>query len=147
MAERGEGIAGRRRHAALDLEQPGASGCGQKESGKERVARRGASMARCTGMPYAVTLRKTCSMACCCTSPPGVPNGMKSLPSLKAMAGAGVRRGRLPGATSLGWPGASQPCEPRGETTQPTPGTTGESTHGSLGVDEKPLPCSSTTHT
>ena len=29
-------------------------------------------------------LRKTCSMACCCTSPPGVPNGMKARPSLEA---------------------------------------------------------------
>src|SRR5207249_2340481 len=36
---------------------------------------------------------------------------------------------------------------PRGETTQPTPGTTGESTLGSLGVAEKPLPASSTTAT
>ena len=86
-------------------------------------------------------------MACCWTSPPGVPNGMKRRPSLSAMAGAGVRRGRLPGATALGWPGSSQDCEPRGETTQPTPGTTGESTGGSLGVAENALPSASTTAT
>ncbi len=53
------------------------------------------------------------------------------------MAGAGVRRGRLPGATSLACPGVSQPWEPRGDTTQPTPGTTGESTEGSLGVKKR----------
>ena len=46
------------------------------------------------------------------------------------MDGAGVSRGRLPGATTLGCPGSSHPCEPRGETTQPTPGMTGESTPG-----------------
>ena len=86
-------------------------------------------------------------MACCWTSPPGVPKGMKSRPFLNAMAGAGVRRGRLPGATSLGCPGISQPCEPRGDTTQPTPGISGESTQGSLGVEEKALPSSSTTAT
>ena len=63
------------------------------------------------------------------------------------MAGAGVRRGRLPGATTLAWLGSSQPCEPRGETTQPTPETAGESTLGSLGVAEKPLPSASMTDT
>src|SRR4030095_6872407 len=86
-------------------------------------------------------------MACCWTSPPGVPKAMKRRPFLKAIDGAGVRRGRLPGATSLGCPGASQPWEPRGDTTQPTPGMTGESTHGSLGVEENALPSSSTTAT
>src|SRR5207244_9711941 len=59
--------------------------------------------------------------------------------------GAGGSRGRLPGATSLACPGVSQPGEPRGETTQPTPGITGESTPGSLGVAEKALPSASTT--
>src|SRR5215470_6314578 len=98
-------------------------------------------------MPKAVTLRNTWSIACCWTSPPGVPNGMNNRPSRNTMAGAGVRRGRLPGATSLACPGASQPCEPRGDTTQPTPGTTGESTDGSLGVAENPLPAESTTQT
>src|SRR2546422_3236208 len=37
----------------------------------------------------------------------------------RSIAGAGVRRGRLPGATTLGCSGSSQPCEPRGDTTQP----------------------------
>src|SRR5947208_17014599 len=72
---------------------------------------------------------------------------MKSRPPVNAIAGAGVSRGRLPGATTLGCCGSSQPCEPRGETTQPTPGTTGESTLGSLGVAENPFPAPSTTAT
>ena len=72
---------------------------------------------------------------------------MNSRPPVNAIAGAGVRRGRLPGATTLGCCGSSQPCEPRGETTQPTPGTTGESTLGSLGVAENPFPAPSTTAT
>ena len=104
-------------------------------------------MAGCGSMPKTVMFRKTWSIACCWTSPPGVPNGMKRRPPVNAMAGAGVSRGRLPGATTLGCSGSSQPCEPRGETTQPTPVTTGESTFGSLGVAEKPLPASSTTAT
>ena len=98
-------------------------------------------------MPHTVVLRNTCSIACCCTSPPGVPNGISSLPPVNAMAGAGVSRGRLPGATTLACAGSSQPCEPRGDTTQPTPDTAGESTLGSLGVAEKPLPSASTTAT
>ena len=44
-------------------------------------------------MPKTVTLRKTCSIACCWTSPPGVPNGMKSWPSLKRH-GRGRRQAR-----------------------------------------------------
>src|SRR5262249_58850282 len=98
-------------------------------------------------MPKAVMLRTTCSMACCWTSPPGVPKGMNSLPSRNTIAGAGVNRGRFPGDTSLACPGVNHPCEPRGDTTQPTPGTTGESTDGSLGVAENPFPSASTTHT
>ena len=72
---------------------------------------------------------------------------MNARPPRSTMDGAGVSRGRLPGATTLGWPGWSHPCEPRGETTQPTPGITGESTPGSLGVAEKALPSASTTET
>ena len=86
-------------------------------------------------------------MACCWTSPPGVPKGMNARPSRSTMAGAGVSRGRLPGATMLGCPGRSQPCDPRGETTHPTPGMTGESTPGSLGVAEKAFPSASMTET
>ena len=37
-------------------------------------------------------------------SPPGVPRGIKGLPCLKTIAGHGVRRGRLPGATALACP-------------------------------------------
>ena len=37
-----------------------------------------------------------------CTSPPGVPNGIFSLPGWMAIAGLGVSRGRLPGATPDG---------------------------------------------
>jgi len=93
-------------------------------------------------------LSSTWSIACCCTSPPGVPKAMKARPSRSTKDGAGVSRGRLPPATSLAWPGSSQPCEPRGETTQPTPGITGESTPpGSLGVAEKALPSASITET
>ena len=80
-------------------------------------------------------------------APPGVPIGMKARPSRKTMAGAGVRRGRLPPATRLGWPGESHPCDPLGDTTQPTPGMSGESTPGSLGVAENALPSASTTQT
>ena len=50
---------------------PGACACGQKESGKLRVATRGASTACCGAMPWAVMFRKTWSIACCWTSPPG----------------------------------------------------------------------------
>ena len=98
-------------------------------------------------MPNTVTFRKTCSIACCCTSPPGVPNGMNTRPLRNAIAGAGVRRGRLPGITTLLCAGSSQPCEPRGDTTHPTPATTGESVLGSLGVAENALPSASTTAT
>ena len=41
------------------------------------------------------------------------------------MAGHGVSRGRLPGATELGWPSTAQDCEPREETPSPVPGVTG----------------------
>ena len=106
----------------------------RRNRGSERVASRGASTACCGAMPKAVMLSSTCSIACCWTSPPGVPKAMKARPSRSTSEGAGVSRGRLPPATSLAWPGMSQPCEPRGETTQPTPGMTGESTPpGSLG--------------
>ena len=45
---------------------------------------------------------KTCIMAWVCTSPPGVPNGIFILPGWIAIAGLGVNRGRLPGATPDG---------------------------------------------
>ncbi len=53
-------------------------------------------------MPNRWMLRKTCSIAWVCTSPPGVPNGIFILPGWIAIAGLGVSRGRLPGATPDG---------------------------------------------
>ena len=64
-------------------------------------------------------------MAWVCTSPPGVPNGIAILPGWIAIAGLGVRRGRLPGATPDGWFGSAQFWLPRGEGIMPSPGTTG----------------------
>ena len=80
------------------------------------MAKRGASMAACGSMPKTATLRNTCSIDWHCTSPPGVPIGMYGLPFLKTIAGHGVRRGRLPGATALACPSTAHDCEPRVET-------------------------------
>src|SRR2546425_416615 len=95
-------------------------------------------------MPKTAMLRKTCNIDWHCTSPPGVPSGIKGLPSLKTMAGQGVRRGRFPGAMALAWPCTAQDCEPRVDTTTPIPGTTGAFMQPSLGVAEKMLPWRST---
>src|SRR5439155_206620 len=73
---------------------PGDITCGQNESGKLREATRGISIACWIGMPKTATFKNTWSIACCWTSPPGVPNG-SGRPSSKAMAGAGVRGGRI----------------------------------------------------
>ena len=48
------------------------------------------------------TLSTTCSMAWICTSPPGVPKGITPPSSVTIIAGLGVSRGRLPGATPQG---------------------------------------------
>ena len=72
---------------------------------------------------------------------------MTSRPSRKTIAGLGVSRGRLPGATALGYSGTSQDWEPREETASPVPGITGVSVETSLGVAEKALPSRSTTAT
>src|SRR5262249_47014459 len=65
---------------------------------------------------------------------------------LKIIAGHGVRRGRLPGATLLACPSTAQDWDPRVETTRPVPGTTGACVQPSLGVAENTLPARSTTH-
>src|SRR6266446_10898188 len=71
---------------------------------------------------------------------------MYGFPFLKTIAGHGVRRGRLPGATALAWPSTAHDCEPRVDTTRPVPGTTGACVQPSLGVAAKTLPRLSTTH-
>ena len=81
-------------------------------------------------------------------SPPGVPNGMNSLPSLKAMAGFGVSRGRFHGwRASTGGRGSSHDWEPRDDICMPRPGTMGLPASGSLGVAENALPHRSTVQT
>src|SRR3954468_17418081 len=97
-------------------------------------------------MPKTFTLRNTWSMAWHCTSPPGVPNGMYALPPLKAIAGFGVSRGRLPGATDEGCVGSDHDCVPRPEQSMPTPGTRGVLFEPSLGVHDIALPSLSITH-
>ncbi|MNC92873.1 hypothetical protein D3C83_93820 [compost metagenome] len=59
--------------------------------------------------------------------PPGVPVTMNSLPSLNAIAGLGVSRGRLPGFTSAGCPGSRRDWQPREEIASPVPGMIGVS--------------------
>src|SRR6185503_4797834 len=81
------------------------------------------------------------------TSPPGVPNGRMNLPRRIAIPGFGVRRGRFRGATAAGWSGSVQDCDPREDTHNPVPGTTGVSPEMSLGVAEKALPNRSMTQT
>src|SRR5688572_2585506 len=97
-------------------------------------------------MPKALMFRNTCSMACVCTSPPGVPKGMCTRPFLNAIAGLGVRRGRLPPATEDGCVGSAHDCTPRPEHSMPTPGMSGVLSDPSLGVHENALPCRSITH-
>ena len=80
-------------------------------------------------------------------SPPGVPKGMNSLPSLKAMAGFGVSLGRFQGWRLDGWLGSSHDWEPRDDIWRPRPGTIGLPASGSLGVAENALPHRSTVQT
>src|SRR5688572_32068612 len=98
-------------------------------------------------MPNTVMLRKTCSIACGWMSLPGLPNGMKALPSFSTIAGEGVRRGRFPGATDPGSDGSHHDCEPREEGQRPVPGITGVAFDPSLGVAENALPWRSITAT
>src|SRR5262249_52469891 len=115
--------------------------------GKLYEAKRGASIASCTSMPKVKMLRKVWSIAWVWTSPPGVPNGMKTSPSWIASAGLGVRRGRLPGATPDGCLGSGRDFEPRLEAIRPVPGITGTCDELSDGVAENTLPSLSTTQT
>src|SRR5262245_30985370 len=95
-------------------------------------------------MPKWKVLRNTCSIACTCTSPPGAPNGMTLPSSRTAIAGLGVRRGRLPGATPDGWSGSGRDCVPRPDGTMPRPGIPGERHDPSDGVADIALPQRST---
>ena len=92
-------------------------------------------------------LSSVCSIACACTSPPGVPNGMARPSGPSASAGLGVSRGRLPGATEAVCDGSPQDCEPREDGHNPVPGMTGVLLETSLGVAEKTLPWRSTAQT
>ena len=96
-------------------------------------------------MPKWKMFSNTCSIACTCTSPPGVPNGMTQPSSRTAIAGFGVSRGRLPGATPDGMRGSGRDCVPRTDGTMPRPGITGELQEPSDGVAENALPQRSTT--
>src|SRR5581483_9571481 len=98
-------------------------------------------------MPNTTRLRNVCSIACACTSPPGVPNGIARPSGPRASAGLGVSRGRLPGATEEGSAGSAHDWEPREDGHRPVPGMTGVLLETSLGVAEKTLPCLSTAHT
>jgi hypothetical protein len=98
-------------------------------------------------MSKTAMFRNTCSIACACTSPPGVPMGI-GLPSGRiASAGLGVSRGRLPGATDDACAGSAQFCEPREDGHKPVPGITGVSNDVSLGVAENTFPSLSITQT
>ena len=112
--------------------------------GKLKVAKRGASIASCTSMPKWKALRNTCSIACTCMSPPGQPNGITQPSSRTAIAGLGVSRGRLPGATPDGWRGSGRDCVPRARRHDAEARDTGERHEPSDGVAEKALPQRST---
>ena len=98
-------------------------------------------------MPKCSTLSSTWSIAWICMSPPGQPNGITEPSSRTAIAGLGVSRGRLPGATPAGWAGSGRDCRPRSDGTMPRPGITGAVLEASDGVAENVLPHRSTTHT
>src|SRR5258708_9991514 len=95
-------------------------------------------------MPKWKAFRNICSMAWTCTSPPGAPNGITLPSSRTAIAGLGVRRGRLPGPTPDGWLGSGRLCVPRPDGTMPRPGITGLRHEPSLGVADMALPQRST---
>ncbi len=73
-------------------------------------------------------------------SPPGAPKGMSQRPRRMAIAGFGVRRGRLPGATDDACPRTAQDWQPREDGQNPRPGMIGLSHEASLGVAETALP-------
>ena len=126
VAELSERLPGRLGDAALEIEPAGIVGV-RLERGGEAVGGDARRLDRFLRAPCrrGCTLRNTCSIACVCTSPPGVPNGIAILPGSMAIAGLGVRRGRLPGATPDGCFGSAQFWLPRDEGMIPRPGTTG----------------------
>src|SRR3984885_10378953 len=87
---------------------------------------------------------RTCNIAWVCTSPPGVPNGITPPSFVTKIAGLGVSRGRLPGATPAGCFGSGRLCEPRPDGVIPRPGTTGTLPDPSDGVALNALPHRST---
>src|SRR5689334_9166221 len=97
-------------------------------------------------IPKWKTFRKTCNIACVCISPSGVPNTNTDPSSFSAIAGFGVRRGRLPGATPEGWRGSGRDWTPRVDIISPVPGTTGHAQFPSEGVAEIALPHLSIAH-
>src|SRR3984885_10961068 len=125
--------------------RPGKYSNGANEDGNEYDATRGASIALCKSMPKCITFSSTCSIAWICTSPPGVPNGITPPLSVTSIAGLGVSRGRLPGATPAGWRGSGRLCEPRPDGVIPRPGTTGTLPDPSDGVALDAFPQRSTT--
>src|ERR1700722_12979725 len=125
--------------------RPGKYSNGANEDGNEYDATRGASIAVCGSMPKCMTFSNTWSMAWVCTSPPGVPNGITPPSLVTKIAGLGVSRGRLPGATPAGCFGSGRLCEPRPDGVIPRPGTTGTLPDPSEGVALNVLPHRSTT--
>jgi hypothetical protein len=95
-------------------------------------------------MPKCSTFSSTCNIAWVCTSPPGVPNGITPPSRVTTMAGFGVSRGRLPGATPLGCFGSGRLWLPREEGVMPSPGIIGEAEDPSDGVALNALPHRST---
>ncbi len=98
-------------------------------------------------MPNSMTFKKVWTIDWHCTSPPGVPKGINTLPSFIASAGLGVNLGRLPGCSDAGWSASSQLWEPLEDRMNPRPLAIGALPKLSLGVAEKALPHRSTTET
>src|ERR1700689_939174 len=125
--------------------RPGKYSNGANDDGNEYDATLGASIAVCTSMPKCMTFSSTCSIAWCCPSPRGVPTGIPPPSFVTRIAGLGVSRGRLPGATPAGCFGSGRLCEPRPDGVIPRPGTTGTLPDPSDGVALNVLPQRSTT--
>src|SRR4051812_15338170 len=102
-------------------------------------------MACWTCSPNALMLRNTCSIDWTWMSPPGDPQAIWNALSLRARAGEGVRRGRLPGATEQGCVSRNRLCMPRVEMLMPRPSIIGVSYIVSDGVADQTLPCESAT--
>src|SRR5262245_2301602 len=96
-------------------------------------------------MSHSATFSRNCTIAWGWMSFPGEPKGMYAFPSRSSIAGLGVRRGRLPGASAAGCAGSVHDCEPREDGQSPVPGITGVALEPSLGVVENALPAWSIT--